>query len=81
MASQRNLIVNADDFNSDEERNRGIFEAAEKGMVTSVSVIANMPFNAESVEKLKARVGPRIGVHLKPDQRCPLKRAGRILVD
>jgi len=77
----RNLIVNADDFNSDEERNRGIVEAAEKGIVTSVSVIANLPFHAESVSKLKAVFGSRIGVHLNLTKGVPITRRATTLVD
>jgi len=77
----RNLIVNADDFNSDEERNRGILEAAEKGIVTSVSVIANLPFNAESVSKLKTVFGPRIGIHLNLTKGAPIARRTTSLVD
>jgi predicted glycoside hydrolase/deacetylase ChbG (UPF0249 family) len=77
----RTLIVNADDFNSDEQRNRGILEAAEKGMVTSVSAIANLPFNPASVEKLKAFFGPRIGVHLNLTKGSPITRGAESLVD
>jgi len=77
----RKLIVNADDFNSDEERNRGILEAGEKGIVTSVSVIANLPFNAESVAKLKTVFGPRIGVHLNLTKGAPITRQTTSLVD
>ena len=77
----RNLIVNADDFNSDEERNRGIVEAAEKGIVTSVSVIANLPFTAERVKKLMAVFGPRIGVHLNLTKGVPITKRASTLVD
>ena len=77
----RNLIVNADDFNSDEERNRGILEAGEKGIATSVSVIANLPFNAESVAKLKTVFGPRIGIHLNLTKGAPIARRTTSLVD
>jgi predicted glycoside hydrolase/deacetylase ChbG (UPF0249 family) len=77
----RTLIINADDFNSDEDRNRGILEAGEKGMVTSVSVIANLPFNPESVEKLKTIFGPRIGVHLNLTKGAALTKGTKSLVD
>jgi len=77
----RNLIVNADDFNSDEERNRGILEAGKKGVVTSVSVIPNLPFNAESVSKLKTIFGPRIGIHLNLTKGTPITRRTTSLVD
>jgi chitin disaccharide deacetylase len=77
----RDLIVNADDYNSDEERNRGILEAAEKGIVTSVSVIANLPFSAESAEKLKTIFGPRIGVHFNLTKGVPITKRATTLVD
>ena len=77
----RNLIVNADDFNSDEERNRGIVEAAEKGIVSSVSVIANLPFTAESVSRLKAVFGHRIGVHFNLTKGVPLTKRAATLAD
>jgi predicted glycoside hydrolase/deacetylase ChbG (UPF0249 family) len=77
----RNLIVNADDYNSDEERNRGILEAAEKGIVTSVSVIANLPFTAKTAEKLKTVFGPRIGVHLNLTKGVPITKRATTLAD
>jgi len=77
----RNLIVNADDFNSDEERNRGILETGEKGIVTSVSVIANLPFKEESMAKLKTVFGPRIGVHLNLTKGAPITRRATTLAD
>jgi len=77
----RSLIVNADDYNSDEERTRGIWEAAEKGIVTSVSVIANLPFHVQSVSKLKTVFSPRIGVHLNITKGVPLTKGTTSLVD
>ncbi len=56
-------------------------EAGEKGIVTSVSVIANLPFNAESVAKLKTVFGPRIGVHLNLTKGAPITRRTTSLVD
>ena len=77
----RNLIVNADDYNSDEEKNQGILEAAEKGIVTSVSVIANLPFKAESILKLQAVFGPRLGIHLNLTKGAPITQRATTLVD
>jgi len=77
----RKLIVNADDYNSDRERNRGIREAAEKGIVTSVSVIANLPFEKESIEGLKSTFGPRVGIHLNLTKGKPLTYPATTLVD
>ena len=40
---ERCLIVNADDFGGDEGTNRGIVAAHERGIVTSASLLVNMP--------------------------------------
>jgi len=77
----RNLIINADDFNSDEDRNRGILEAAEKGIVSSVTVIANLPFTQENVSRLKKVFGRRIGVHLNLTKGTPIAKGTPSLVD
>ena len=39
----RYLIVNADDLGADDGINRGIIEAHERGIVTSASLMVNMP--------------------------------------
>ena len=70
--SHRYLIVTADDYNTDPERNRGIFEAVSKGIVTSISVLANMPWEDNAVAELKAACGPRIGIHLNLTRGKPL---------
>jgi chitin disaccharide deacetylase len=62
--SPKKLIVNADDYNTDSERNRGILHAVQDGIVTSVSVIANLHGADESMAELKRVMGGRIGIHL-----------------
>jgi chitin disaccharide deacetylase len=42
-APQRYLIVNADDLGASTEINRGILEARERGIVTSASLMVDMP--------------------------------------
>ncbi len=74
------LIVNADDYNTDSERNRGIIQAARKGIVTSVSVIANMPWEDDALETLKATMGERIGVHLNLTRGRPLLKGAKTIV-
>jgi len=74
------LIVNADDYNTDSERNRGILQAARDGMVTSVSVIASMPWD-DSVTELKNIFGRRIGIHLNLTQGKPLAAGLKTLVN
>lgn len=66
------LIVNADDFGLTPGVNRGILEACERGIVTSTSLIVNLPELAQSVACL--RRGPDIGVglHLNLTQGRPV---------
>jgi predicted glycoside hydrolase/deacetylase ChbG (UPF0249 family) len=72
VTGRRCLIVNADDYNTDPERNRGILEAARKGVVTSVSVLANLTEDAETLRGLHASVGTAVGVHLNLTRGRPL---------
>jgi hypothetical protein len=60
----RLLIVNADDYNTAPERNRGIIEAVKNGIVTSASVLTNTAGLDEALGALEQVLGPRIGVHL-----------------
>lgn len=60
----RQLIVNADDFGFTEGVTQGILQCMRQGIVTSTTVMANMPFAAESIRRLLA-VGHRsVGIHL-----------------
>jgi chitin disaccharide deacetylase len=69
---KRQLIVNADDFNTDGPRNRGILEAARRGIVTSTSVLANAAWPEGALHELKTAFGDRIGVHLNLTKGRPL---------
>lgn len=51
-APQRYLIVNADDLGASTEINRGILEARERGIVTSASLMVDMP-GAEAFASLR----------------------------
>ena len=62
--SRRQLIVNADDFGLTKNVSEGILKAIGHGVVTSTSVMANMPTALETVGRLSS-VGCRsIGIHL-----------------
>jgi len=74
MPAERLLIINADDYNTDPQRNRGIIEAAQAGILTSASVLTNMPGLASSLESLEQMLGPRMGVHLNLTRGTPLSR-------
>ena len=57
------LIINADDLGINPERDRGIIEAFEHGIVTSATMIANGASFATAIARARA-VGLPVGVHL-----------------
>jgi chitin disaccharide deacetylase len=57
------LIVNSDDFGISENVSRGIIEANQKGIVTSTSVMANMPAAASSIAAAHEQA-PQLGLGL-----------------
>jgi predicted glycoside hydrolase/deacetylase ChbG (UPF0249 family) len=59
------LVVNADDLGLSAGVNRGIFEAHERGIVTSASLMVRWPAAEEAV--MYARAHPRLGVGLHLD--------------
>jgi predicted glycoside hydrolase/deacetylase ChbG (UPF0249 family) len=78
--AKKYLIVNADDFNTNAERNRGILEAARKGIVTSTTVMSNMPGMKEALPELVRTFGNRIGIHLNLTMGSPLTSDAATLV-
>jgi hypothetical protein len=68
------LIVNADDFNTDSERNIGIIKSAREGIVRSTSVISNMPWNQYELSELTATFRNSIGIHLNLTKGLPLTK-------
>jgi len=67
------LIVNADDFGWDENRTKAIVEAYRRGIVTTTTIMANMPWFDQAVDMAKS-VGlfPHIGLHLCLTEGMPL---------
>jgi predicted glycoside hydrolase/deacetylase ChbG (UPF0249 family) len=80
MAS-RYLIVNADDYNVDVERNLGILKAVRDGIVTSVTVIANTTRDEGTLSELKHTLADRVGIHLNLSSGAPLTKYGKTLTD
>ena len=81
MSAERLLIVNADDYNTDPERNRGIIEAARTGILTSASVLTNMSGLEGSLDALEQVLGAHMGVHLNLTRGRPLSRDVSSLVN
>lgn len=66
------LIVNADDFGDTEEVTRGIIEAHKNGIVTSTSLMANMPGFKHAITSIQENPTLDIGAHLNVHRGSPL---------
>jgi chitin disaccharide deacetylase len=65
MTPERKLvIVNADDLGASRGVNDGILEAVDAGIVTSASLMVNMPAAADAVARLAARSAVSVGIHV-----------------
>lgn len=58
------IIVNADDFGLSPGVNRGIIEAAERGILTSASLMVRQPAAAAAAEHAKKALKISVGLHL-----------------
>lgn len=67
----RRLIINADDLGINPQRSHGIFQCAEFGVVTSVSVIPNCSDSSVSAKHARER-GVSAGLHLNLTEEYPL---------
>ncbi|MCE9584428.1 MAG: ChbG/HpnK family deacetylase, partial [Planctomycetes bacterium] len=65
------LIINADDLGADPARNRGIFEAAQRGVVTDASILANVPGFDDAVKDKRIKDLP-VGLHLNISEGKPV---------
>jgi predicted glycoside hydrolase/deacetylase ChbG (UPF0249 family) len=60
----KRLIINADDYNLTGGVSRGILKAYDQGVVTSTTVMINLPLDARAVKELRKRPGLGAGLHL-----------------
>src|SRR5436309_14495349 len=94
MPDARRLIVNADDFGLSAGVNRGVLEAHETGVVSSVSVLVNAPGWTDAAQRLRDLSSPpfpALGDGLHPNLttgrpaarfKCnPTPRAGKVGAD
>ena len=71
---KKQLIINADDFGLCEGVNRAIAEAHSNGVLTSTTIMANMPAAKEAVEIAKQLPTLGVGVHLNLTEGTPLSK-------
>lgn len=72
------LIVNADDFGLTAGVNRAVIEAHRRGILTSATVMANMPAFGEAVQFAKAHPLLGVGLHFNITQGRPIARASEV---
>lgn len=75
------LIVNADDFGYSEGVNYGIISAHKNGIVTSCTVMANMPGFEHGMELIKENPTLRCGVHMTLTCYKPILKDHKTIVD
>ncbi|KTT28973.1 carbohydrate deacetylase [Pseudomonas rhizoryzae] len=74
----RYAIVNADDFGLSPEENRIILAAFDRGVISSATLMANMPAFVEACQAIAAHhLQGRIGLHLNLTYGSPLTQALR----
>ncbi|NUN48063.1 MAG: ChbG/HpnK family deacetylase [Candidatus Brocadiae bacterium] len=78
VSPTRRLIINADDLGADSSRNRGIFEAARRGVVTDASLLVNFPGFDDAVADPRIREFP-VGLHLNISEGRPVGGGYRTL--
>jgi hypothetical protein len=60
----KKLIINADDFGLTKGINKGVIKGIKEGIVSSTTVMINMPYAYEGIEILKSMGFKSAGVHL-----------------
>jgi predicted glycoside hydrolase/deacetylase ChbG (UPF0249 family) len=75
---QRTLVVNADDLGLTVGVNDGIFDAHDRGILTSASLMANAPAAAHAIHRLRSRPSLGIGVHLTLVDGTPVHPPDRV---
>jgi len=77
------MIINADDFGLCEGVNKAVAEAHNNGVLTSATIMANMPGLDEAVEIAKSTPRLGVGVHLNltegPSLSLDYDAAGRLI--
>lgn len=71
------MIINADDLGIDSETNMAIERCIKKGLISSSTIMANMPGTDQAIEIAKRYPDISFGVHLNCTEGRPLSEMGR----
>lgn len=75
------IIINADDFGFSKSINKGIIEAYKEGLISSTTIMINMPFAEDAILKWKENDSLGLGLHINLTQGSPISNNVRSLVD
>jgi hopanoid biosynthesis associated protein HpnK len=70
----RKIIINADDFGLCEGVNKAVVKAHNDGVLTSATIMTNMPAAEEAIRLAKSMPGLGVGVHLNLTEGFPLTK-------
>ena len=73
----KNLIINADDFGLSRSVNRGIVESFQSGIVTSASLMVNMPGFDDALSLIKENPALSVGLHINLLRGQPVSSADK----
>jgi len=74
----RSLIINADDCNLTPGVTRGILRSHDHGILTSTTLLMNLPLSEKTVKELKKRSKLGLGVHLNVTLGKPLSSSSKV---
>ena len=69
-----NLIINADDFGYTKSINKGIIYAFVQGLISTTTLMVNMPHTTEAIELAKANPKLAVGLHIVLTVGAPLSK-------
>lgn len=75
------LIINADDFGFSESINNGIIDAYKDGLISSTTIMINMPYAEDAISKWKQNDSLGLGLHINLTQGFPISTNVNSLVD
>jgi predicted glycoside hydrolase/deacetylase ChbG (UPF0249 family) len=78
MSVLRNLVVNADDLGLTVGVNDGIFDAHDRGVLTSASMFANAPATTDAIRRVRSKSSLGMGAHLALVDGTPMLPPHRI---
>lgn len=75
------IIINADDFGFSESINNGIIDAYKEGLISSTTIMINMPYAEDAIFKWKKNCSLGLGLHINLTQGSPIATDVKSLVD